>query len=133
MFFQARLVIPPSTTQQEKVTAVLPVEPGMVRHIWVGFPQGCAELAHLQVFYHGWQVWPRPTDTSFAWNNFVYDFDDRYPVTAEPYEFTLRGWNEDDSYPHRIMFACIIDETPEEQEIIEVSQVLIDLGLMEME
>jgi len=98
--------------------------------VWIMFPPGPKGLVHVVIYHWGWQVWPWAPGTAFAWDNYVYTFEDRYPITAEPLEFVMKGWSDDDSYEHKVSFAVTIDAAPPEEEIRELREALLALGLV---
>jgi hypothetical protein len=54
------------------------------------------------VFRSAHQLWPSNLDGSFASDGEFLDFDEDYPVLDSPFEFTLVGWNDDDTYSHTV-------------------------------
>jgi len=102
VIFQTRILIPSQTIETVPCKAILPIQPGYVDRAWVGFPQGCYGLAHVQLWRGDSQLLPLSGGESLAWNNFVYDMPLYYLVMDEPLYFIVKGWNEDDSYAHRV-------------------------------
>jgi len=131
MFYKIDLTIPPLTSYLSPVETKVRVFPGMVRRVWVMFPPGPKGLAHVTIYHWGWQVWPWAPGTDFAWDNFVYTFEDRYPLTAEPLEFVMKGWSDDDFYPHTISFAVTVDPAPKQTELLKLHRTLEALGLVQ--
>jgi len=130
MFFQTEIVIPPNTAQDDPLVTRLQVQPGVTRQVWVMFPHGCFGLVHLQVWYWGWQLWPWTPGSSFAWDDYVFVFEDRYPLTEPPYELVLKAWNDDDTYEHRVTFACTIEPAAPQDELERLHDALLALGLL---
>ena len=129
MFFQCEVLTPANTPASSPIVTRLAVYPGVTRQVWVGFPRGCFALAHLQVWRWGWQLWPWTPQQSFHWDNYVYTFEDRYPILNEPLELVVKTWNLDDSYDHTLTFACTVEPAPSEAELRELREVLEGLGL----
>lgn len=130
MYFAAEVLTPANTPASAPVVTRLRVYPGVVRQVWLGFPPGCYGLAHIQVWYCGWQVWPYTPQTSYHWDNYVFAIEDRYPLVEEPLELVLKTWNLDDSYDHTLTFGCIIDELVPEDELRSLHESLVALGLL---
>ena len=137
MLFKAEIVAPvnaPADIALGRPTHAEPVRlavyPGLVTRVWVGFPPGCFGLAHLQVWHWGWPVWPWSPDESFHWDGYIFTFDDRYPLTSEPYEFVLRAWSFDDTFEHRLTFMCLIEPSPPMREVSALEMVLLNRRLM---
>lgn len=129
MYYQATVTVPPQTDERDALRRRLKVYPGVTEHVWVSFPHGAAGLAHLQVYHHGVQVWPTTSGESFAWDDYVYSFDDRYPIVAEPFEFLIVTWNLDNAYPHTLKFAVTIEHARVEEEAAALAELLEAFGL----
>lgn len=131
MFYQVEITTPANTLQANAQITRLRIHPGMTRRVWIMFPDGPYGLAHMQIWHHGWQVWPWSPGESYHWNDYVYTFEDRYPFTSEPYELVMHTWNLDDSYEHDVTFAMTLDPAPPPTELAELSELLEELGIME--
>ena len=136
MLFKAEIVAPvntPADILRGRPTYATPVRlavyPGMVTQIWVGFPKGCFGLAHLQVRHWGGPGWPWSPLESFHWNDYMFTVADRFPLTAEPFEFTLHAWSYDDFYEHTITFMVLVEPAPPQEELTALHRVLSELGL----
>ena len=130
MFFQAEILTPRNTLATAPLITRLTVYPGITTQEWVGFPRGCDGLAHMQIWHWGWQLWPWTPQTSFHWNDYMFTFFDRYPITEEPLELVIKTWNLDDTFPHALTFACTIEAAPPEEEIRELRRRLEMIGLL---
>ena len=130
MLFQAEILTPANTPASSPVITRLRIYPGIVKRVWAGFPHGCFGLAHMQIWHWGWQVWPWTPQTSFHWNDYMFTFEDRYPIKEEPLEFVIKTWNLDDSYAHTLTFAVTIEPAPPEEELRELHEALLALGLL---
>jgi len=102
MIFQLALTIPANTTAVAGMSAELPILPGYVERVWVGFPHGCFGLARVQLWRGESQLLPLTGGEVLAWNNIVYDFPMHYRVDDEPLRFIVRAWNYDESYAHTV-------------------------------
>jgi len=129
MFYKVDLDVPPLTSYITPVEQRVRVFPGMVKRVWIMFPPGPKGLAHVVIYHKGWQCWPWAPGTDFAWDNFVYTFEDSYPLTAEPFEFVMKGWSDDDFYSHKISFAVTVEPAPAVPTHASIQQVYTDLGL----
>jgi len=79
----------------------LQVRAGVLRRVDVRIPYGHGALARLQVWDQARQVLPAEADHWIKGNRQSLTYELNWPLQGPPYELTLRGWNEDDSYPHR--------------------------------
>ena len=91
----------PSTTKAAPLQSSLLLEPGTLVHVAVQFPRYCGGLAHAQILRGGLVVWPTNAEQDLAADGWVVEWDDDYPV-PQPEAWSLRTWNDDDTYPHRI-------------------------------
>ena len=136
MLFKAEITVPVNTPADilrgrptYATPVVLAVYPGTVTRVWFGFPKGCFGLAHLQVRHWGWQAWPWTPLQSFHWNDYMFTFEDHYPLTTEPHEFVLWGWSYDDFYEHTLTFMCFVEPALPEPSQAQIKQVYEDLGV----
>jgi len=130
VLFQAEILTPANTPASRPIKTRLAVYPGITGRTWVGFPPGPKGLAHMQIWHSGWQVWPWTPGTSFHWDNHIFTFQDRYPITVEPLEFVVKTWNLDDSYPHALTFMVTVEPAPPPEEVRELHRTLEALGLL---
>ncbi len=130
MLYKVECPTPALTTKYSPVVTRCRVFPGMVTGVWVGFPKGCYGLCHLQVWHQGLPAWPWSPADSFHWNDYMFYFADRFPLTAEPFEFVIKTWNEDDFYPHTPTFMVLVEPAPPPGELEELQRTLEALGLL---
>jgi len=137
MLYKAEIIAPVNTAADVAIgapTHATPVRmhiaPGLVTRVWIGFPQGCYGLAHIQIWHWGWPVWPWTPDQSYHWNNYMFTLDDRYPVTDEPFEFVIKAWSYDDFYTHTLTFMALIEPAAPIREISALEMVLMNRRLM---
>lgn len=109
MFYEKRLTIPKNTSQASPVTTAIEVHPGLVKQVSIYFPPGCAALAHIQVYYWEHQVWPSNPNSDFTGDDTLVVFPENLVLFDPPYEFTILGWNDDDTYPHTPIVRFQID------------------------
>lgn len=130
MLFQATLTIPPDTPESDQVSVRLPVSSGITDYVFVCFPPGPRALARVSIWYHSTQLWPFTPGEYFEWDGYVFAFRDRIVIEQEPLELVVRGWNEDDSFEHKITFMVTIDPAPDVQELRQLRRSLEMLGLV---
>lgn len=130
MFYADEIVIPANTPALTPVVQRLGIHPGVTQEIFVGFPKGCYGLAHLQIWHHGWQIWPWTPRISFHWNDYMFRFNDRYPITSAPYEFVLKAWNLDDSYRHTLWFGVTLEPEPKVAGLKTLQRIMQQLGVI---
>lgn len=130
MLFQGELTVPANTAEKAQVIARVRVMPGVTEHVLVGFPPGCKGLVHVAIWDRNWQVWPWTPGEYFAWDGYVFAFRDRYPIITPPYELAMKGWSEDDSYSHKIMFQVGVDPSPKMLDVSAIEMIMLNRRLM---
>jgi len=89
-------------TQPNAMRTALKVTKGLVYRVEIEFPPGPLGLCHVSLWDGGYQVWPSNPDFDFHGDNGYITFEETYLKLIEPFEFTARTWNEDDTYAHQI-------------------------------
>ena len=109
MLFKASIIIPANTTEANAIIAMLPIARGVITKFMVRPRPGHASLAHLVILHHEWQMAPSSGSMNLHGDTFPIDWEEYYEITQPPYELKLKGWNEDDTYPHRFdVFLAIL-------------------------
>lgn len=100
MIYEKRLTIAKNTTEAAYASETIEIHPGIVKQVEIYFPPGCAALAHIQIFYWERQFWPTNPNSDFTGDNTLLSFPEDLKIVDPPFELEIRGWNEDDTYPH---------------------------------
>ena len=109
MLFQASITIPKSTTSTDPETAILKIAHGIITEFMVRPRAGHAGLAHLVILHHEHQIAPSTEEMDIHGDAFPIDWEEYYESYQPPYELKLKGWNEDDTYPHTFdVFVAIL-------------------------
>jgi hypothetical protein len=109
MYYQVTVVIPANTPESAPVITPLTLTQGVISTLRVGFPPGCAGLAHVIIREKGWQICPWSLDESLHWDSYVFEFKPSYPLTSDPYDLTIHAWNLDDSYEHQVFVGAEVE------------------------
>ena len=102
MYYKSSLTIPANTPKSAKVYADIQCGYGKIIKIDVGFPPGCCNLAHVALEYEGAILWPSSPDEYLAWDNYIFSWNEDFPMFVEPYILRIVGYNEDSLYEHTI-------------------------------
>lgn len=133
MFYDLSLTIPKNTSEAVPLELPLILCRGVINHVEIGFPPGCAGLAHLQIRRALHQLWPTNPSGSFNTDGYNILFDEAYELFFEPYLVDLVAWNLDDTYPHTLEVRIGIEPMPDlyfPQTSEELSQRLLErLGI----
>ncbi len=100
MLFEASIDIPKNTTAADPKEVILKIAHGIITKIMVRPRPGHAALAHLVILHHEHQIAPSTGGMDFSGDTFPIDWEEYYESYQPPYELKLKGWNEDDTYPH---------------------------------
>jgi hypothetical protein len=102
VYYDVSFTIPANTAESAPQEEQVKLTHGVLHRVEIGFPSGCAGLAHLQLWRGGHQVWPTNPGGSFNTDDYTIPIDDYYELFEEPYILTLVGWNLDDTYNHTL-------------------------------
>ena len=82
----------------------------------IRFPKGPAALLKIAIFAADGttQLWPGGSATWFRGDDEVIEFDTEYSITAVTgvYKFVLKGYNDDDTYPHAALVRAWVIPFP---------------------
>lgn len=102
MYYDFSFTIPANTARASPYTEDVKLTHGIINRVEVGFPRGCAGLAHLQLRRSLHQLWPTNPQGSFNTDGYTIAFNEDQDFYTEPYILTLVGWNLDDTYDHTL-------------------------------
>ncbi|MBA7681417.1 hypothetical protein ES703_89755 [subsurface metagenome] len=108
MLFTTDVTVPKNRTETDPVVAILKIALGIITHISVLFPPGCAGLAHCTIHHYSKQIVPSVESMDLKGDMFPIEWNDYYEMYAEPYLLKFTGWNLDDTYPHTIYIRIAI-------------------------
>lgn len=108
MHYNFDIEIPPNTPKESKLKFVKTVNYGILKHVWIYWRGGCADLAHIQICRYERQIFPTNPDSSYAFDNYALEFEEYYPILDKPYELIIYGWNDDDFFKHIITVMFLI-------------------------
>ena len=100
MIYVADTTFPANGAASSLTRQVLKVTKGLVYRVEFWFPPACEGLVHVALFDGGWQWLPTTRGVYLAANAAQLSFDDLYFKTTPPYEFTIQGYNTDDTFNH---------------------------------
>jgi len=108
MIYVTTVSIAPSTSRAAPETKTIELVPGTIRHVEVEFPDGCAGLAHCQIWRWGHQLWPSNPGASFASNAYVVSWDEDFSLKDWPHDLRVEAWNLDDTYSHTLRVRVVL-------------------------
>ncbi|MGD0535561.1 MAG: hypothetical protein ABR999_09030 [Methanoregula sp.] len=129
MHFFFDVSIPANTPETAPNVQVLAMTYGEIRHVSIAIPVGHQALAHLQLLYHSFQVYPLSQGQDYHGDNSQIEFDDQFALDEAPYEINAVGWNTDTVYPHSFLVGIEV-ELPDGMTISASAKTLADLKSM---
>lgn len=133
MYYDFSFTIPANTAKASPHTEAVKLCHGIIHRLEIGFPRGCAGLAHLQIKEALHQRWPTNPQGSFNTDGYTIGFNEHLQFTRRPYILTLSGWNLDDTYGHtlEVRIGILPQEAPisEGPITIAVKKITGRLGL----
>ncbi len=100
MIYELPIPIPKNTPVSSPAEVVLPIHPGHLTQVSVYFPPGPSGLAHVTIWYWERQFWPSNPDSDFTGDDLLITFPEDLDLIDPPFEFVIKGWNEDDTFQH---------------------------------
>jgi len=108
MLFQQDITILKNTTQTAPKEEILKIARGIITKIMVRPRPGHAALAHLVILHHEHQIAPSTENMELHGDTFPIDWEEYYESYQPPYELKLKGWNDDDTFPHTFSVYVVI-------------------------
>lgn len=108
MLFTWDINLPKNTPFASPVTLDLHLAQGIITWFSIFFPPGCARLAHCTIHHYSKQIVPSVEGMDLSGDTFPIAWTDYYEMYAEPYLLKFTGWNEDDTYPHKVTVRIAI-------------------------
>jgi len=100
MIYQADITIPKNTLETSPTVVMMGIAKGIITKIMVRPRPGHSALAHLVILHHEHQIAPSTENMDFHGDTFPLDWEEYYESYQPEYALKLRGWNDDDTYPH---------------------------------
>ena len=106
--------IPSNTPESDPYKTSIYLPQGIVKHVFIYFPWGCAGLAYVTIYHNERQVWPTNKDGSYRGNATVVEFPESYTLPETSNKLMIVGWNLDDTYNHTpvVKFTVLHEEVP---------------------
>lgn len=100
MLFEASITIPANTAATSPEVVTFKIAHGIIAKFMVRPRPGHAALAHLVILHHEHQIAPSTEGMDLSGDAHAIDWEEYYESYQPPYELKLKGWNDDDTYPH---------------------------------
>jgi len=106
------LTVPVGSTESAPVELRCKISAGILSRIRITFPPGCLNLVQVVVYYQAHQIEPWNRNAAFHSDDYTFDMECRHTIIEPDTEVTLRGWSDDDTYPHTIDFVFDVTTPP---------------------
>lgn len=123
MRYRVALEIPANTAEGSPVKREVKTWPGVISHVQILFPKGCAGLAHARIRQAQHNIAPVNPDGWFTGDGSGPNYQEHFPLGSGTNRLTVEGWNEDDLYPHTPIVE--FDVLPEE--VLRIPKIQYDL------
>jgi hypothetical protein len=112
--FEAMITVPANTAEASPASQDIALCKGFVARVWIRFPAGSVGLLHVAIYDQSTKIFPGASNQWFSGDNEIIEFETEYdvPLVAGNYKLTIKGYNEDDSYPHSALVRIFVVRLP---------------------
>jgi len=110
--YEVSLTVPANTPEDAPVEKTLEIEGDVVTKVEFAYPAGCWGLVRSACFYGIKQLWPAEAGTWFTAENYTISFNPAWDLPEREVELTFKGWSEDDTWPHKLIFRVVTEDMP---------------------
>ena len=112
MIYTLDVTTPANTAKIAPLETLIRLTRGLVYRVEIDFPAGAVGLHHVTIHDGGFQVWPSTNHQTFHQDAVSIGFDETYFKLSPPYEFLIRTYNLDDTFPHlvQVRIGLVSDE-----------------------
>lgn len=124
MFYVKEITTDADTARADSVETDRRVWAGVIHHVDVVFPAGCAGLLHVTIWHGGHQIFPSEELQDFAGDGETVSFKDHYKLIPGENLIRIKTWNEDDTFSH----TCRVRIGVLPQKIVFPEYVFVDIA-----
>jgi len=126
MWYVLESTVSASTAKANATETSIKVSGGILHTIYVTIPPGSASLVHCQLRKGGYYILPRNEDKDISGELASVKFNEFLELKHEMNRLTLKTWNTDDTYDHKV--TLLIGVLP--KKVMEMEEEIIkDLRL----
>jgi len=100
VFYSFDIPIPANTAEDNPEELVADLTYGVITHVELEFPPGCAGLAKVAILHRRHQIWPTNIDKWFYTDGRIIAWDDYFELLEPPFQLVILGYNDDDTFEH---------------------------------
>lgn len=114
MDYIKHITVPKNTLETDPKISYMALPAGIIKQVGYEFPLGCKGLAHLTVWVHTVQQWPRSQGISYYGDALYRQFPENF-ILPNPFNLlTIKTWNLDDTWEHTITIhiTVLLEDQP---------------------
>ena len=108
MLFEKSIIITAGKTKADPQVEILGIAHGIITKIMVRPRAGHQNLAHCVILHHEHQIAPSTEGMDLHGEFFPIDWEEYYESYQPPYELKIKGWNDDDTFPHTFTIYVVV-------------------------
>lgn len=101
--YTKKLSIPANTPEDSPVTTSFTIEETLITKMEVGFPDGCANMVGIRIFYGIKRFWPENPDTPLYGNDEIVSWREHQRLPEKYSTLTVYGFSPGTDYDHEIL------------------------------
>jgi len=109
--YPVTLTVPADTPETAPVEVDVEIEEHRVTEVSVHYPNGCADMVHVALFYGIRQIAPRPEGATLVGNDETIRWLEKWDAPETPCKLTFKAWSPGTSYQH--VLPCRVETEPE--------------------
>lgn len=117
------LQVPKQTTLLNPMKFEFNVSPMLITNVSIGFPLGCVDLVGAWLEYRSARLFPANDVGYFIGNGQIITFNTETYITQPPFFISLKAYNEDDLYTHKIWVNLEVEflNIPQQSNLIVIA------------
>jgi hypothetical protein len=112
MHYSAILTVPAGTSLLTPVSTTLALPAGILKHLDVNFPRGCARMTSIVIFDAAVQLYPKTAGAAYCEDGYVVKID-TFQIFDSSKTLTIKGWAPLTSYQHVVTITAEVDTVEE--------------------
>jgi hypothetical protein len=112
--YESTFTVPYGISEGNAISEDFILEKGFLIHISLRFPPGSCGGLHIAIYDQATRIFPPLAGTWFIGNDETINFYTEYdaPLVGDEYKLVLKGWNEDEVYPHCAIVRMFLVRIP---------------------
>lgn len=112
MHYSASLTVPAATPSASPVSTSLVLPAGILTHLEVNFPRGCARMTSIAIFDGATQLYPKTAGGAYCEDGYVVKIN-TFQIFDSSKTLTIKGWAPATSYQHVVTVVAEVDTVEE--------------------